>query len=131
MTDRILMLFVVLTVGMGYGCASIPAYQSGTAALLDPAIRAKLKIGETTQAQAREWFGPPAIVAKEETGEGIFETWSYSLVQSGPISVTPFGSDMQPMKIRSLGLRFSSDGVLRGIVDLQNPDQPLQKGEAQ
>lgn len=128
---RLFIVCVVLSVGMGYGCASIPAYQSGTTALLDPANRAKLKIGETTQSQVREWFGAPAIVAKEETGEGVFESWSYSLVQSGPISVTPFGSDMQPMKVRSLGLKFSSDGVLRGIVDLQNPGQPLKKGEAQ
>jgi hypothetical protein len=103
------------------GCVSVPAYESGTSALMNSELRAKLKIGETTQSQVREWYGVPAIVARDQSAEGIFEVWSYSFVQSGPISVTPFGSEVSPSKMRSLGLRFSADGVLRGISDLESP----------
>jgi outer membrane protein assembly factor BamE (lipoprotein component of BamABCDE complex) len=96
----------------GFGAAPMetgPDVETGTTALLNPALRARLKIGETTQRQIYQWFGPPAMTSRG----GIAEVWSYSLSR---------GWTAPPRyENHALGLAFSKDGILRNIVETNTP----------
>jgi len=116
------MLALIGSVFLFAACVSVPAYQSGTPALLDPMAISSLKIGETTKSQILERFGHPAMKVTDKSEAGEFEVWSYSFMRSAEMSVTPFGTSAgEPAKIKTLGVRFSPDGILRGITEAENP----------